>query len=109
MFSKKDCILNFFIFLLNSVKRKGDSVVDTIQAGEELDSLKVDKNLEKQSLLEDVKILANEEFEEEHNENDDSVQEYMVTRKRKALKKLQGSRYIRHFICDLIVILLLVL
>ncbi|KAG6713859.1 hypothetical protein I3842_05G174000 [Carya illinoinensis] len=74
------------------VKRKGDSVVDTIQAGEELDSLKVDKNLEKQSLLEDVKILANEEFEEEHNENDDSVQEYMVTRKRKALKKLQGSR-----------------
>lgn len=94
MFSKKDCRLYFFIFLLNSVKRKGDSVVDTIQAGEGLDSLEVDENVEKQSLLEGLKLLANEEFEKEHNENDDSVQEYMVTRKRKASKKLQGSRYI---------------
>ncbi|XP_041013209.1 coilin-like isoform X3 [Juglans microcarpa x Juglans regia] len=74
------------------VKRKGDSVVDTIQAGEGLDSLEVDENVEKQSLLEGLKLLANEEFEKEHNENDDSVQEYMVTRKRKASKKLQGSR-----------------
>ncbi|KAF5450197.1 hypothetical protein F2P56_030566 [Juglans regia] len=74
------------------VKRKGDSVVDTIQAGEGLDFLEVDENVEKQSLLEGLKLLANEEFEKEHNENDDSVQEYMVTRKRKASKKLQGSR-----------------
>lgn len=71
-------------------------MVDTIQAGEGLESLEVDENVEKQSLLKGLKLLANEEFEKEHNEIDDSIHEYMVTRKRKASKKLQGSKYIWH-------------
>ncbi|XP_041014682.1 coilin-like isoform X2 [Juglans microcarpa x Juglans regia] len=74
------------------VKRKGDTVVNTIQAGEGFDSLEVEENVEKQPVLKGVKLLSNEEFKKEHDENDASVREYMVSRKRKASKKLQSSK-----------------
>ncbi|KAG2701891.1 hypothetical protein I3843_06G061500 [Carya illinoinensis] len=74
------------------VKRKGDAVVNTIQAGEGFDSLEVEENVEKQPVLKGVKLLSNEGFEKEHDENHASVHEYKVSRKRKASKKLQSSK-----------------
>ncbi|KAF5443073.1 hypothetical protein F2P56_035665 [Juglans regia] len=74
------------------VKRKGDTVVNTIQAGEGFASLEVEENVEKRPVLKGVKLLSNEEFEKEQFENDASVREYMVSRKRKASKKLQSSK-----------------
>ncbi|XP_062158326.1 coilin isoform X2 [Alnus glutinosa] len=64
------------------VTRK-DAVVDTIKAGE---------GLEKQPVLKGVKLLANEEFEKECGEYADDVQEYTVSKKRKASEKLLSSK-----------------
>lgn len=74
------------------VGRKGDTVVDTIKAGEGLDSLGEKENVEKQHVLKGVKLLANEEFEKECGECADDVQEFTVSRKRKAPEKLLSSK-----------------
>lgn len=71
--------------------RRKDTVVDTIKAGE---------GLEKQPVLKGVKLLANEEFEKECGEYADDVQEYTVSKKRKASEKLLSSKYVWHPICD---------
>jgi hypothetical protein len=92
-----------------SVRRKGDTAVDTIKAGEGLDSLGEKENAEKQLVLKGVKLLANEEFEKECGEYAADAQECTVSRKRKASEKLLSSKYVWHPICDLIVILLPVL
>lgn len=96
------CFFFFFLcfFLLNSVRRKGDTVVDTIKAGEGLDSLGEKENVEKQPVLKGVKLLANEEFEKECGEYADDVQEYTVSKKRKASEKLLSSKYVWLPICD---------
>ncbi|XP_059448133.1 coilin isoform X2 [Corylus avellana] len=74
------------------VRRKGDTAVDTIKAGEGLDSLGEKENAEKQLVLKGVKLLANEEFEKECGEYADDVQECTVSRKRKASEKLLSSK-----------------
>lgn len=106
------CYTVFFfpLFFVSSfsVRRKGDTAVDTIKAGEG-DSLGEKENAEKQLVLKGVKLLANEEFEKECGEYADDVQECTVSRKRKASEKLLSSKYVWHPICDLIVILLPVL
>lgn len=84
-------------------------MVDTIKAGEGLDSLGEKENVEKQRVLKGVKLLVNEEFEKECGECADDVQEFTVSRKRKAPEKLLSSKYVWHPICDLIIILLPVL
>ena len=96
----------FDFFFFNSVKRKGDTVVDVIEAGDGVDSIVVvDKNVEEQHVVTGLKLLANEEFDKEYEGCDDGGHEITVSKKRKASEKLRSPKYVWHPICDFIVML----
>ncbi|GMY26340.1 coilin isoform X2 [Fagus crenata] len=75
------------------VKRKGDTVVDVIEAGDGVDSIVVvDKNVEEQHVVTGLKLLANEDFEKEYDGCDDGGHEIAVSKKRKASEKLRSPK-----------------
>ena len=99
----------FLVFLfLNSVRRKGDKVFDSIKAGDGVDSIVVvDEDVEEQGVVDGLKLLANEEFDKECDECDDCGHERKVSKKRKASRKLHSPKYVWYSICDIIVMLML--
>ena len=102
-------IFFFLVFLfLNSVRRKGDKVFDSIKAGDWVDSIVVvDEDVEEQGVVDGLKLLANEEFDKECDECDDCGHERKVSKKRKASRKLHSPKYVWYSICDIIVMLML--
>ena len=102
-------IFFFLVFLfLNSVRRKGDKVFDSIKAGDGVDSIVVvDEDVEEQGVVDGLKLLANEEFDKECDECHDCGHERKVSKKRKASRKLHSPKYVWYSICDIIVMLML--
>lgn len=99
---------NFILFLCTSVKRKGELLSEIVEVSDGINLTEEDEIEEKQPVLTNVPLLANEEFEketggyqsepeeDEDNQSEDElhVEISPVSKKRKASKKLQSSKYV---------------